>query len=249
MGMKAEWVDSGERAVEIVHRKWKKKSYFDVIFIDWKMPGMDGIETARQIRKIVGPDVTIIIMTAYDWVSIEQEARKAGVNLLISKPLFKKSLTSTFQKIYTEREQGKKEPETIEYDFSGKTILLVEDHVLNVEVARQLLINKGGKVEVAENGLVAIEMFASAPVDYYDAILMDIRMPVMNGLTAARSIRQLKKKTAKTVPIIAMSANAFDEDVEKSRAAGMNAHLAKPIEPQLLYATLHEFLFPEEEDE
>ena len=100
---------------------------------------------------------------------------------------------------------------------------------------------------MAENGLVAIEMFATAPVDY-DAILMDIRMPVMNGLTAARSIRQLKKKTAKTVPIIAMSANAFDEDVEKSRAAGMNAHLAKPIEPQLLYATLQEFIFPEEDE-
>ena len=208
---------------------------------------MNGIETAREIRKIVGPEVTIIIMTAYDWVSIEQDAKKAGVNMLISKPLFKKSLTSTFQKIYTEREQKQEVAKPVEYDFTGKTILLVEDHVLNVEVAKQLLINKGAKVEVAENGLVAIEMFATAPVDY-DAILMDIRMPVMNGLTAARSIRQLKKKTAKSVPIIAMSANAFDEDVEKSRAAGMNAHLAKPIEPQLLYATLQEFIFPEEEE-
>ena len=94
MGMKAEWVDSGEGAVEIVRRKWEKNTYFDVIFIDWKMPGMDGIETAREIRKIVGPEVTIIIMTAYDWVSIEQDAKKAGVNMLISKPLFKKSLTS-----------------------------------------------------------------------------------------------------------------------------------------------------------
>lgn len=247
MGMKAEWVDSGEQAVEIVRRKWEKHAYFDVIFIDWKMPGMNGIETAREIRKIVGPEVTIIIMTAYDWVSIEQDAKKAGVNMLISKPLFKKSLTSTFQKIYTEREQKQEVAKPVEYDFTGKTILLVEDHVLNVEVAKQLLINKGAKVEVAENGLVAIEMFATAPVDY-DAILMDIRMPVMNGLTAARSIRQLKKKTAKSVPIIAMSANAFDEDVEKSRAAGMNAHLAKPIEPQLLYATLQEFIFPEEEE-
>ncbi|MEY8297749.1 MAG: response regulator [Emergencia timonensis] len=246
MGMKAEWVDSGEGAVEIVRRKWEKNTYFDVIFIDWKMPGMDGIETAREIRKIVGPEVTIIIMTAYDWVSIEQDAKKAGVNMLISKPLFKKSLTSTFQKIYTEREQKQEAAKPMEYDFTGKTILLVEDHVLNIEVAKQLLMNKGAKVEVAENGLVAIEMFATSAVDY-DAILMDIRMPVMNGLTAARSIRQLKKKKAKTVPIIAMSANAFDEDVEKSRAAGMNAHLAKPIEPQLLYATLQEFIFPEEE--
>ena len=118
----------------------------------------------------------------------------------------------------------------------------MEDHLLNVEVAKRLLEAKGMSVDVAENGLVAIESFAKTPVGYYDVILMDIRMPVMDGLTATRSIRQLKKSTAKTIPIIAMSANAFDEDMEKSRLAGMNAHLAKPIEPQQLYETLMEFL-------
>ena len=241
MGMKAEWVDSGRGAIDMVKRKWEKNASYDVILIDWKMPEMNGVETAREIRKIVGEEVTIIIMTAYDWASIEQEARRAGVNLLISKPLFKKSLTSAFQKVYMERDLSQTKKQPAEYDFTGKTILLVEDHVLNVEVAKQLLTNKGAKVEVAENGLAAIEMFATSQGDY-DAILMDIRMPVMNGLTAAKSIRQLKKKTAKTVPIIAMSANAFDEDVEKSKAAGMNAHLAKPIEPQQLYETLQEFM-------
>ena len=129
-----------------------------------------------------------------------------------------------------------------EFDFTGRRILLVEDHVLNIEVAKQLLNAKGWEVEVAENGLKAVEAFSLSTQGYFDAILMDIRMPIMDGLTAARAIRKLKKKSAQSIPIIAMSANAFDEDIEKSKAAGMNAHLAKPIEPELLYATLEEYL-------
>lgn len=242
MGIKAEWADSGKKAVDLVRIKWNANKPYDIILIDWKMPEMDGIETTRQIRKIVGPDVTIIIMTAYDWMSIEQEARAAGVNMLISKPLFKTSLISAFERIYSQREQKKNENIAVEYNFKGKRALLVEDHIMNVEVAKRLLESKGMEVEVAENGLVAIETFATAPLGYFDVILMDIRMPVMDGLTAAKSIRQLKKKTAKTIPIIAMSANAFEEDVEKSKAAGMNEHLSKPIEPAVLFQTLAHFL-------
>jgi CheY-like chemotaxis protein len=242
MGMYAEWVDSGAKAVRIVQDKWDVKKYYDIILIDWKMPGMDGIETTRRIRRIVGPDVTIIIMTAYDWQAIEVEAKKAGVNLLISKPLFRTSLASTFEEIYAERGERMRLEAPVEYDFTGKRVLLVEDHLLNVEVAKRLLSVKGAEVETAENGLSAIEAFVQKPAYYYDIILMDIRMPVMDGLTAAHSIRHMKKQDAKTVPIVAMSANAFDEDVEKSKDAGMNAHLAKPIEPDLLYATLREFL-------
>lgn len=242
IGMKAEWVDSGFKALEIVQRKFAAGAYYDIILVDWKMSGMDGIETAGRIRQVVGPDVTIIIMTAYDWSAIEQEAKKAGVNLMISKPLFKNSLVSTFQRIYHEKEYGRREHTVKEYDFTGKRALLVEDHMLNIEVARRLLEIKKMKVEVAENGLSAIEIFTLAPVGYFDVILMDIRMPVMDGLTAAKAIRQLKKKGAARIPIIAMSANAFDEDVEKSKAAGMNAHIAKPIEPQTLYGTLSEFM-------
>jgi signal transduction histidine kinase/DNA-binding response OmpR family regulator/PAS domain-containing protein len=242
MGIKAEWADSGKKAVDLVQLKWNANKPYDIILIDWKMPEMDGIETTRQIRKIVGPDVTIIIMTAYDWMSIEQEARAAGVNMLISKPLFKSSLISAFEKIYSQREQKISENITVEYNFKGKRALLVEDHIMNVEVAKRLLESKGMEVEVAENGLVAIETFATAPLGHFDVILMDIRMPVMDGLTAAKSIRQLKKKTAKTIPIIAMSANAFEEDVEKSKAAGMNEHLSKPIEPAVLFQTLKYFL-------
>ncbi|MEG1774310.1 MAG: response regulator, partial [Oscillospiraceae bacterium] len=128
------------------------------------------------------------------------------------------------------------------YDFTGKRVLLVEDHVLNIEVAKKLLNAKNLEVEVAENGLQAIESFAQKGIGYYDAILMDIQMPVMDGLTAAKSIRQMRKDDAKTIPIIAMTANAFEEDIEKTQAAGMNAHLAKPIEPLLLYQTIQRFL-------
>ncbi|MEG1479111.1 MAG: response regulator, partial [Clostridiales bacterium] len=209
--------------------------------VDWKMPDMDGIETTREIRKIVGSKVTIIIMTAYDWAAIEVEAKKAGVNMLISKPLFKSSLCSAFERIYSEKD-CEKEKITQDFDFSGKKVLLVEDHLLNIEVAKKLLNAKKLTVEVAENGLQAIENFAQKEVGYYDAILMDIRMPVMDGLTAAKSIRHMRKSDAKTIPIIAMTANAFEEDIEKTKDAGMNAHLAKPIEPLLLYQTIQSFL-------
>ena len=246
IGMKAEWVESGIRAVEQIRTKWERREFFNIVLLDWKMPEMDGIETARQIRGIVGEEVTIIVMTAYDWGEIEQEARMAGVNLLVTKPLFKSSLISVFESALQARRQEEVKTQAEHYDFNGKRILLVEDHILNVEVARRLLESKHALVEVAENGIRSIEMFMEAPEHYYDLILMDIRMPVMDGLTATRSIRQLRRTSAKTIPIVAMSANAFDEDIEKSKAAGMNEHLSKPIEPQLLYAVLNKWLYPEE---
>ncbi|MEG2221843.1 MAG: response regulator [Oscillospiraceae bacterium] len=244
MGMQAEWASSGAQAIDQVRERQAHDRYYDVILLDWKMPEMDGIETARRIRELVGPEVTIIMMTAYDWALIEEEAKRAGVNLLIPKPLFRSSVLSAFEQVYGGRERRAAAALPVVYDFTGKRVLLVEDHALNVEVARRLLEAKHMTVEVAENGLAAIEAYAAAPLGYYDGILMDIRMPVMDGLTAARSIRQMKKGSAKEIPIIAMSANAFDEDVAKSMAAGMNAHLAKPIEPQILYQTLHGFLYP-----
>ncbi len=246
IGVRAEWVDSGRKAIERVKTFWDKRQYYDMILIDWKMPEMDGIETARQIRSIVGPDVTIIIITAYDWISIEHEAKRAGVNLLMSKPMFKSSLISAFTKALGEKEEQMQQEETIEYDFSGKRVLLAEDNLINTEVAEMLLGSKGAAVETAENGLRAMEMFSKSEEGYYDAILMDIRMPLMDGLTAAANIRHLSNLDAKTIPIIAMTANAFDDDIEKSKAAGMNAHLAKPIEPDRLYQTLYDFIFKKE---
>lgn len=242
IGVTAEWVDSGRKAIDRVSACWDKGVYYDLILIDWKMPDMDGIETARRIRRIVGVDITIIIMTAYDWSAIEQEAKLAGVNLLMSKPMFKSSLISAFTRALGEREDHIESEDTMDYDFTGKRVLLAEDNPINTEVALMLLESKGFTVDTAENGLRAMEQFSKSAPGYYDAILMDIRMPLMDGLTAASNIRHLSNADAKTIPIIAMTANAFDEDIDKSKAAGMNAHLAKPIEPERLYQTLYDFI-------
>ncbi|MGI6070007.1 MAG: response regulator [Blautia sp.] len=246
MGVKAEWVDSGQKAVDRVKRLWEKKEYYDMILIDWKMPEMDGIETARRIRSIVGPRVTIIIITAYDWACIEHEAKLAGVNLLMSKPMFKSSLISAFSKALGQQEEKTEKAAEKDFDFTGKRVLLAEDNAINTEVAVMLLESKGFQVDTAENGLRALEMFSKSSTGYYSGILMDIRMPLMDGLLAATNIRHLSNADAKTIPIIAMTANAFDDDIEKSKAAGMNAHLAKPIDPIRLYQTLYDFIFGEE---
>lgn len=246
MGVKAEWVDSGRKAIDRVRMLNKEGRYFDMILIDWKMPEMDGIETARRIRSIVGPDVTIIIMTAYDWISIEHEAKMAGVNLLMSKPMFKSSLVSAFTRALGKKEELKQQAVEIDFDFTGRRVLLVEDNMINTEVAVMLLEGKHFKVDTAENGLRAMELFSKSEEGYYDVILMDIRMPIMDGLTAATNIRHLSNQDAETIPIIAMTANAFDDDIEKSKAAGMNAHLAKPIEPNRLYQILYDFIYGKE---
>ncbi|WP_129701612.1 response regulator [Anaerostipes caccae] len=243
MGVTADWVNSGEKAVERVESLHKKKDHYQMILIDWKMPGMDGIETARRIRKIAGEAVTIIIVTAYEWSVIEQEAKQAGADYVMNKPLFKSSLTAIFSKVMGDKEELEYENrQPADYDFTGKRILLAEDNAINTEVAVMILKETGFLVETAENGLRAMEMFGKSQTGYYDAILMDIRMPVMDGLTACINIRRLSNEDAESIPIIAMTANAFEEDMEKSREAGMDAHLAKPIDPNQLFRTLNDFL-------
>lgn len=242
IGMIPEWVTSGTEAIAKVSALWNTKQSYDFILVDWKMPDMDGIETSRRIRRIVGPDVTIIIITAYDWASIEREAKAAGVNLCISKPMLKSTLVSAFAKATGEAERERIAHTQPDIDFTGKRILLAEDHPLNAEIATRLLQKKHCIVDTAENGLKALELFTSSEVGYYDAILMDIRMPIMDGLQASVNIRHWDREDAKTVPIIAMTANAFDEDVEKSKNAGMDAHLAKPIDPELMYRVLYRLI-------
>ena len=248
MGVTAEWVDSGRKAVSRVQTMYENRRYFDMILIDWKMPDMDGIETARRIRTVVGQEVTIIIMTAYDWAAIEQEAKLAGVNLLMNKPMFKSNLVSAFSRVLGEKEEAGGTDMPVMYDFTGHRVLLVEDNSINTEVAAVILKSKGFAVDTAENGLRAIEMFSKSEAGYYSAVLMDIRMPLMDGLTAAHNIRHMSNPDARTIPIIAMTANAFDEDMERSKAAGMNAHLAKPIEPERLFQVLFDFILGREEE-
>ncbi len=241
-GLKAESAQSGQEAIEKVKACHISKQDYDLILLDWKMPEMDGIETAREIRRIVGPEITIIIMTAYDWADIEERARAAGVDMFMKKPVFVSSVTRAFENVFSHRTETRPKPADNTFDFTGCRVLLAEDNLINAEIARNLLEMKGCAVETAENGAVAIEMFAASPAGYYNAILMDIRMPVMDGLEAARTIRAMKKADAQKIPILAMTANAFAEDVELSLKSGMNAHMAKPIEPNVLYGTLRKFV-------
>lgn len=240
IGMIGEWVTSGSEAVGRVRVKADNREYYDFILIDWKMPDMDGIETTRKIRRIVGPDVTIIIISAYDWQTIEADARAAGANMMISKPLLRTTLVSAFERALGEENDA--EDKKTEFDFTGVNILLAEDNDINAEIAKTLLENKYCTVERVSNGQKALEKFVQSEQGTYDVILMDIRMPMMDGLQTTINIRHWDRPDAKTIPIVAMTANAFDEDVEKSRAAGMNAHLSKPIEADLLYSTIQQML-------
>jgi len=238
MGVPADWATSGAEAIKKVKNRMLQASPYDAILIDWKMPNMDGIETTKRIRKIVGPSVTIIIITAYEWAEIEHEAKKAGVNILVTKPLSKTLLMTTLLKVASPSLLQHENINQAQYNFTGKRVLLVEDQPLNAEIAKKLLESKGIQITVADNGLAAVDAFSSAPANYFDVILMDIRMPKMDGLQATKIIRSNTKAGSKSIPIIALSANAFEEDIEKALAAGMNYYLTKPINPKTLYSVL-----------
>lgn len=244
MGMKGEYVLSGAQALErIWEHHQNKQDYFSVI-LDWKMPEMDGIETARAIRKKVGPEVPIIILSAYDWSHVEEEARLAGVNGFISKPLFKSRLLYLFNKISAEEnEQNMADPDLfLSSALEGARILLVEDNELNREIAEEIIGQTGVTVESVEDGKKALERFEEMPENYYDMILMDVQMPVMNGYEATAAIRKLPRKDAAGIPIVAMTANAFAEDMQRSRKVGMNEHLAKPLDVEQLLRCLKKWL-------
>ncbi len=247
MGAAAEGVDSGPRAIARTKTLIECREGFSAVFLDWKMPEMDGVETARRLRALVGSETMIFLMTAYDWGSIEEQARAAGVDVLLEKPLFRSTLESAFARACSGKVQPKVRAAQT-HNFEGCHILLAEDHPLNVEIAVKLLERVGFEVDTAVNGLRALELFKKSPEGHYDAVLMDIRMPLMDGLTAAGAIRGMNRPDAAQIPILAMTANAFEDDVEKSLAAGMNAHLAKPIEPEALYRALHGFIYPEDDN-
>lgn len=229
------WVDSGQKAVEEVRQAIERGELYDLALIDWKMPGMDGVETTRQIRRLTGPDTMIIIISAYDWSDIEAQARAAGANYFIAKPLFQSTIYDTMLRLNI---TGKKPEKNESYHISGRRVLLVEDNELNMEIAKALLEFQGVLVDTAENGQVAVERFSTKPAGYYLAVLMDIRMPVMDGLEATRIIRKLEAKDGTKTPVIAMSANAFEEDKAVAFEAGMSGYLVKPVDLDRLYSIL-----------
>lgn len=245
LGMKGEWVLTGEEAVERVVKAHEDKEDFFAAILDWKMPGMDGIETTKAIRNAVGPDVPIIIFSAYDWSGVEAEARAAGANAFISKPLFKSRLTNVF-KLLAGGECEAEESDSLEklkdIDYSGVRVLLAEDNELNREIAIEILGMTGISVDTAFDGKEAVEKFNSSERGYYDMIFMDIQMPVMNGYDAASAIRALKRPDSKSIPIVAMTANAFADDIQAAKSVGMNEHIAKPLDIDRLHDTMRKWL-------
>ena len=241
IGIKAEWTLSGEKAIELVIQHHKKRDDYQIILLDWKLPDINGIQVAREIRRNLGDEVPILLISAYDWSEFEAEAREAGISGFISKPLFKSTLYHALRQymgIETEDDQILNQ----NINLSGRRILLAEDNELNWEVAKELLSDLGVELDWAEDGQICLDKFQSSPEGYYDAILMDIRMPHMTGYEATKSIRGLNHPDALTIPIIAMSADAFSDDIQHCLKCGMNAHIAKPIDVVELTRLLKRYL-------
>lgn len=237
LGAHAEWVQSGGEAVELVEERSRGAEGFRAVLIDWQMTGMDGIACARAIRARVGSSTPILLISAYDWTEVESEARAAGIDGFVAKPLFRSTLYRALSAV-ADGPSASSEASAPEADLAGRRVLLAEDNELNWEVARELLGALGLELTWAENGREAVDAFASSEPGTFDAVLMDIRMPEMDGYQATRAIRALPRPDAATVPVIAMTADAFSEDIERARDAGMDAHVAKPIDLRELVRTL-----------
>ena len=239
VGIKCETAETGWEGIDKVRIRHGRREDFNLILIDWKMPEMDGVETTRQIRKIVGCDTPVIILTSFNWDEIADEAREAGVDTFVAKPLFAGTVLDEFLEAFRYKNEA---PEQKTVDLKGRRVLLAEDVAVNAEIMMMVLSMQEMKVDLAENGRIAVDLFESHEPGYYDAILMDMRMPEMDGLEATRVIRSLSRDDAKTIPIIALTANAFDEDVQRSMQAGLNAHLSKPVEPAVLFESLENLI-------
>ena len=241
IGIRAEWTLSGEKAIELVNEHHKKREDYQIILLDWKLPGMNGIQAAREIRRNLGDEVPILLISAYDWSEFEAEAREAGISGFISKPLFKSTLYHAlcqYMDVGTEHEHTLNQ----NIDLSGRRILLAEDNELNWEVAKELLTDLGVELDWAEDGRICLDKFQKSSEGYYDIILMDIRMPHMTGYEATKAIRGLNHPDALSIPIIAMSADAFSDDIQRCLEFGMNAHIAKPIDIVEVSRLLKRFL-------
>ena len=245
LGISNTYVSTGKAAIDAVKALHDRKKSFNVCLIDWKMPDMDCMEIIRQVRRYGGENMAIVIISAYDWSEIEMNARAAGANSFMTKPLFRSKLIGKLKEVMDEIPPEQKEnilEKYTEKHYEDKRILLVDDNELNREIASEILGMTHVMVEEAEDGQQALEMFEKSEQNYYDMILMDVQMPVMDGHMATKAIRRLKRPDAVSVPIIAMSANAFIEDVESSRLAGMNGHISKPVNIAKLLGIMEDYL-------
>jgi len=240
-GIASDLASSGEQAVDMVRLRHARMMPYNLILVDWKMPGMDGVETTRRIRAEIGHESAIIILTAYRWDDVLEEALDAGVDSFLPKPLFAAAVLDEFKSALKRKDIPARKEQT-KADLAGKRVLLAEDIDVNAEIMMMVLQMRNMEADRAENGKKAVELFSASPEGFYDAILMDVRMPEMDGLEATRVIRAMDRADAKDIPVIALTANAFDEDVQRSMQAGLNAHLTKPIQPELLFETLESLI-------
>ena len=245
IGMRPDWTNYGKEAIIRAKEAYDQNDRFHVYIIDWMMPDLNGIETVRRIRKVIGDSDPIIVMTAYDWTDIEKEAREAGVTAFCSKPLFLSELRDVLSQPFAVKAEPK--PEEKHYDFTGKRVLVVEDNELNQMIAVSILKGVGFTVDIAVDGQDAVEKYKAASSDCYDAILMDIQMPRMDGYEAAGVIRSIDDPKKASIPIIAVTANAFEEDRKTSMQAGLNGHLAKPYDIPEMLKVLDEVIYQNEE--
>ena len=244
-GVRADICMSGQEALHMLEIQHTKQEPYNLVLMDWKMPQMDGLETAKKIRESYGRETVVILLTAYNWYDVLEEALDVGIDSFLTKPLFASKVISEFERVarhnnlnlFREKKRA---------DLAGRRILLAEDIEMNAEIMMDILEMEDMETDHAENGRIVVEMFKNSDAGMYSAILMDIRMPEMDGLEATQAIRALDRPDARTIPIIALTANAFDEDVQKSLQVGMNAHLTKPVEPEHLYQTLGELIWEAE---
>ena len=241
VGVSCEMALSGAEGLQMAKVRHARREPYNLILVDWRMPDMDGVETARRIRDAVGNETPVIILTSYNWDEIEDEARRAGVDTFVAKPLFAGTVLDEFREAF-KKKNAELVRETV--DLKGRRVLLAEDVAVNAEIMMMVLSMREIQADHAENGRIAVEKFVEHEEGYYDAILMDMRMPEMDGLEATRRIRETNRPDAGKIPIIALTANAFDEDVQNSMQAGLNAHLSKPVEPETLFRTLEELIRP-----
>ena len=242
IGMRSDWTTSGHEAVVRTQDAIEQGDGFDVFIIDWMIPDLNGLEVVRRIRRLIGSNTPIIILTAYDWADIEVEAKAAGVTAFCAKPLFMSELRRILSEPFLPAEAAEQTEKKA--DFAGKRLLVVEDNALNREIAVTMLEEGGFEVDTAENGKIAVDKVRESAPGYYDLVLMDIQMPIMDGYAAARAIRALPDAEKAGLPIVAMTANAFDEDRQNAEKAGMNGHLSKPFDMQQLLTMLREKLSP-----
>lgn len=241
IGINADWVLSGEKAIELVTQHHQKRDDYQIILLDWKLPGMNGIQVAKEIRRNLGDEMPILLISAYDCSEFEEEAREAGINGFISKPLFKSTLYHALRQ-YMDTQTENDQTLNSNIDLSGRRILLAEDNELNWEIASELLSDLGVELDWAEDGQICLDKFQKSSAGHYDAILMDIRMPHMTGYEATKAIRGINHPDALSIPIIAMSADAFSDDIQHCLECGMNAHIAKPIDVIELTRLLKRYL-------